>query len=131
MEIHEIKGNATLQISIDARESNLVSDVSNSKVREVGFRDGLINGLVLLNTPYKVTFSDFFREIFVIWVARRNFESHISRYHGGMIAHGFEEYDMDPLFLGNSGFNFGSAIPSSLTKSDDDTILAVDSECCW
>lgn len=69
MEIHEIKGDATLQIPIDTRDSDLVSDVSYSKVREVGFRDGLINGLILLDTLDKVAFGDLFWEIFVIWIA--------------------------------------------------------------
>ena len=69
MEIHEIKGNATLQVPIDTRESDLVSNVSYSNIREVGFYDGLIHGLILLDTLEKVAFSNLFREIFVIRIA--------------------------------------------------------------
>lgn len=131
MEIHEIKGDATLQIPIDTRKSDLVSDVSYSKVREVGFRDGLINGLILLDTLDKVAFGDLFWEILVIWIARRNLESDVSRYHSRIMADGFDEYDLDPLFLGNSGFDASSATPLSPMKGDNDMILAADFVCCW
>lgn len=69
MEIHEIKGDATLQIPMDMRESDLVSNVGYSNIREVGFCDGLINGLILFDTLDKVALSDLFREIFVIRIA--------------------------------------------------------------
>jgi hypothetical protein len=116
VEIHEIKGNATLQIPMDTRESDLVSNVSYSKIREVWFCDGLINGLILFDTFDKVALSDLFREIFVIRIARTNFERNVSRYHSGIVADGFNEYDMDPPLLGNSGLNFSSATPSSPAK---------------
>jgi len=131
VKIHEIKGDATLQISIDARESDLVSNVSYPEVREVGFCDGLIDCLILLDTSDKVALSDLFREVFVIRIARRNFESHIGRYHSRIVADGFDEYDLDPPFLGNAGFNFSSATPSSSTQGDDYMTLAAESVCYW
>ena len=69
MEIHEIKGDATLQISINAREGDLVSDVGYSKIRKVRFCDGLVDSFILLDAPDKVSLSNFFRLTFVIRVA--------------------------------------------------------------
>lgn len=132
MEIHEIKGNATLQIPIDTRESDLVSDVGYSNIREVGFCDGLVNGLIFLDTLEKVAFSNLSRQIFVVWISRRNFESHVSCYHRRIVADGFDEDDLDPLLLGYMGFDFSSGKPSSSSvEGGNDVILAVDFVCCW
>jgi hypothetical protein len=132
MEIHEIKGNATLQVPVDTGQSHLVSNVGYSKVRKMGFCDGLVNGLVLFDTLDEVAFSHFFRQIFVIRVTRRYFQSDVCSYNGRIVADGLEEYHIDALFLRNPGFNFRSVMPlSSVDLGDIIMTLAADSAYCW
>lgn len=95
------------------------------------FCDGLVHCLVLFDASYEIALSDLSWEILVIWIARRNFEGYISRYHGRIIADGFDKYSLNALFLGNPGFNFGPVMPSVAKEGDEDVIPAADFECCW
>jgi len=51
VQIHEVECDATLQVSVYAADGDLIPDVGDSEVREVGLRDRLVNGFVLLDAP--------------------------------------------------------------------------------
>ena len=51
MQIHEVERDATLQVSVYAADGDLVPDAGDSEVGEVGLRDRLVDGFVLLDAP--------------------------------------------------------------------------------
>ena len=51
VQIHEVERDATLQVSVYAADGDLVPDVGDSEVREMGLRDRLVNGFVFLDAP--------------------------------------------------------------------------------
>ena len=69
MQIHKVKSNTTLEVSVDPAQRHLVTDVVDTEVGEMRFRDGLVHRLVLLYTAEEITFGIFARHILVIGIA--------------------------------------------------------------
>ena len=54
VQVHEVEGNSTLQISMNMAESDLVADVLDPQIREARFGDSFVHSLVLANAALEV-----------------------------------------------------------------------------
>lgn len=85
VQIHEIERYATLQVTVNMAKGDLVTDVPDSWVGKVRFRDRFINRLVLLYSSQEVSLGILPRRIFVIGVTRAHLESDVRSYDGRII----------------------------------------------
>jgi hypothetical protein len=69
MQIHQIKRDPTLQVPCDPIDLNLSPDVQDLAPRDIGFLDGLVYALVLLNPFTEIPLGFFLGHVFVIWIA--------------------------------------------------------------
>ena len=74
MQVHEIKRDSTLQISLYSIHCDLLSDIQDPAKAEFGFCDGLIHAFVCFDTSSEILFGFFARHPLVIRVTRLNLE---------------------------------------------------------
>ena len=77
VQIHEIERDATLQVTMYPANGCLLPDVDYLKVREVRLCNGLINGLIFLDTPEEIPLRIFRRHVLVIWITHADFQRDI------------------------------------------------------
>ena len=99
VQVHEIERDATLEITMNVAQRDLVADVADAEVAEARLCDRLVHGLVLLDAPQEVALSVLARHVLVVRVARGHLERDVRRDHRGVVAHGLEEDDDDALLL--------------------------------
>jgi hypothetical protein len=86
MQIHEIKRNAALQISMDSRHRHLPPDICNAQIRQVRLSDRFVDFFVFFDSAKKISFRYFPRGILIIGIARTDFESDICRDNSWIVA---------------------------------------------
>jgi len=108
MQIHEVERDATLQVSVYAADGDLVPDVGDSEVGEVGLRDRLVDGFVLFDAPQKVSLRVFGGRVLVIRVAHANFQRDVRSDDSRVVAERLEEYKGHPFLFGHPSLNRSS-----------------------
>lgn len=86
VQIHEVEGDATLQVSVYAANGDLIPDVSYFEVREVWLSDRLVNRFVLFDTSEEVPLRVFRGRVLVVGVAHAYFQRNIGGDDGRIIA---------------------------------------------
>jgi hypothetical protein len=97
-----------LQVTIDSAECDFIANICDPQIAKVGFSDGLVDSLILLDTTEEVTFSLFTGKVFIVRVAGGDLEGNIGSNDGRIVAYGLEEYDGHALFFGNASGDFGT-----------------------
>ena len=92
VQIHQVEGNATLEVAVNAVQNNLTPDIDDLEIREVRLGDCLVNSLVLSYAAEEIKPGLFRRSGRIVRVPRTNFERNISSDDSWVIAHGFDEY---------------------------------------
>ena len=126
VQIHQIEGDATLEVAIDAVQDDLTSDVDYLEVREVRLGNCLVNGLVLFYTAKEIEFGLFWRSGRIVRVPRTNLERNICGDYSWVIAHRFYENRHYSPLAGHPRFDESSAhrYPSEVsTCGASDTCL--------
>lgn len=85
MQIHEVKGNPTLEITVNMTEGHLISDVTNSQIGKGGFGDGFIYGLVLFYSSKEVLLGGLPGHVFVVGITRTSLQGDVGGYYGRII----------------------------------------------
>jgi hypothetical protein len=73
MQVHEIEGNSTLKISMNAANCDLVTNVGYSKVGKMWLGNCFIDSFVFSNASEEISFCVLAAHILVIGIARRYF----------------------------------------------------------
>ena len=108
MQIHQVKGNAALEVTVDAIQNNLTPDIDYLEIREVRFGNRLVNSLVLLYAAKEIKFGHFWRGPRVVGVPRANLERDVRGDNNRVIAHGFDEHRNYSTFASHPSFNGSS-----------------------
>jgi len=109
MQVHQVEGNATLEVTIDAVQNNLTPDIDYLEIREVGLGNRLVNSLVFSYAAKEVEFGLFWKSVRVVWVPGTDFKRNIRGDDNGVIARRFNEHSYysplasHPRFNGSSG----------------------------
>lgn len=106
MQIHQIKSNAALQVSVDSTERDFIANVCDPQIAKVGFRDSLVDCFVFSDTAEEISFSLFARKVLIVWVAGGDFEGDVGSNDCGIVAYGLQEDDGHALFFGDTGGDF-------------------------
>jgi hypothetical protein len=67
--IHQVEGNTTGEVSVYVTRCNLLANVGDSKVGKVGLNDRLVHSLVLLYPSQEIPFGSFGVHVFIVGVA--------------------------------------------------------------
>lgn len=86
VQIHQVVGNATLQIAVDMAYDHLRADVDDFKVRQVRLRDALVRGLVLADAVEEISQGLLVRHVLVVGIASGHFKRNIRGDDFGIIA---------------------------------------------
>ena len=92
VQIHQVEGNATLEVTVDAIQNDLTPDIDYLEIREVRFGNCLVNSLVLFYAVKEVKFGLFWRSSCIIRVSGTDFERNIRGDDSWIVAHGFDEH---------------------------------------
>ena len=92
MQVHQVEGNAALEVTIDAVQNNLTPDVDYLEIRKVRLGNRLINSLVFSDAAKEVDFGLPWRGGRIIRVPRTNFERNVRGDDGWVVAHRFDEH---------------------------------------
>jgi hypothetical protein len=126
VQIHEIERDATLQVAMYPAYGCLFSDVDYLKVREVRLCNGLIYGLIFLNTPEEIPLRVFGRHVLIIWITHADFQRDIGGDDVRVIADGFQKYERHPFLFSNPLLDIGpaeGAVSDSMWSSLGETNL--------
>ena len=102
MQVHKVKCNATLQVTMDMTQRDLAPDVLDPEVREVRLSDRLIHSLVLANAPLEVGFGLLSRHVLVVRVTGRDLEGDIGGDENRVVAYRLKEDDDEARLAGYS-----------------------------
>jgi hypothetical protein len=97
-----------LQVTIDSAECDFIANIRDPQIAKVGFGDGLVDGLILLDAAEEVAFGHFTWKVLVVRIARGDLKGNVGSNDSGIVAYGLEEYDGHALFFGNAGGDFGT-----------------------
>jgi len=117
VQIHQVEGNAALEVTIDTIQNDLTPDIDYLEIREVRFGNCLVNGLVLLYAAKEIKLGHFRRSVRVIRVPRANFERNVRGDNSWVIAHRFDEYRDYSPFTSYPRFNGSSVHGITCQKS--------------
>lgn len=68
MQVHQVKRDPTLEVSVDPVDVNRPSNVDDLAVAEMRFRDGLVDGLVLRDSLPEIDLGGFLGHVLVVGV---------------------------------------------------------------
>ena len=108
MQIHQVKGDPTLQVSMYPRKRYFTANIRYAEIRQMRFSDRFIDRLVFSDATEEITFCFFSAEFIIVRIAAAYFERDVGCYDGRVVANGFEENNNDAFFFGYSSFNFSA-----------------------
>jgi hypothetical protein len=91
MQVHQVKGNPTLQVTSYPVDLHLSTDIQDLAPRDIRFRNGLIHALVLFDPFPEIPFGLFLAHALVIGITRTSFERDVGSDDFWVVAPGFEE----------------------------------------
>lgn len=109
MQVHEVEGDAALEVAVDAADGCLVADVGDANVRQVRLGDRLVDGLVGADAPQKVRLGLRARHVLVVRVARAHLERDVRRDDRRVVAHRLEEDHEEALLPRDALLDLGPA----------------------
>ncbi len=86
MKVHQVIGDATLEVSMNLADRYLAPDVLDTEVGKVGFCDCLVDCLVFFNSSQEIAPGFVARHILVVRVTCINFEIDVCRDDVGIVA---------------------------------------------
>jgi hypothetical protein len=108
MQIHQVKSDPTLQVSMYPRKRDFTPNIGYAEIRQVRFGDRFVDRLVFSDATEKITFGFFSAEFIIVWIAATYFERDVGCYDGWVVTNGFEENNNDAFFFGYSSFDFSA-----------------------
>jgi hypothetical protein len=86
VQVHEIKRNPTLEITLDTIDSDCLSHVDDAAETEIWLGDCLVDPFIGVNSATEIPLGLFSRHALVIGVTRLNLERDIRSDDGGIVA---------------------------------------------
>jgi hypothetical protein len=91
VQVHQVKGDPTLQVTSYPVDLHLSTDVQDLAPRNVRFRNGLIHALVLFDPFPEITLGLFLAHALVIGITRTSFERDVGSDDLWVVAPGFKK----------------------------------------
>ena len=91
MQVHEVERDSTLQITVNMAQCDLVADVLDPQVGQMGLGNGLVYSFVLADTSLEIRFGLLARHILVVGIARRDLKCDVGGDDSGIVANRFQE----------------------------------------
>jgi hypothetical protein len=106
MQVHQVKGDPTLQVTSYPVNLHLPTDVQDLAPRDIRFCNGLIHALVLLDPFPEIPFSLFLAHALVIGITRTSFERDVGSDDLWVVAPRFEKDALETGFSVDSLLDF-------------------------
>jgi hypothetical protein len=108
VQIHQVECDSTREITVYSGNRHFPAYIGNTQVGEVRLCDRFIHLLIFFDASKEIKSGFFRRRVFIVRIARANFQSNVCCDDGGVVTHRFEENNNNAFFLSNSRFNFRS-----------------------
>jgi hypothetical protein len=91
MQVHQVKGDPTLQVTSYPVDLHLSTDIQDLAPRDIRFRNGLIHALVLFDPFPEIPFGLFLAHALVVGITRTSFERDVGSDDLRVVAPGFKK----------------------------------------
>lgn len=108
VQIHQIKRDSALQVTMDPGECYFTADVSDAKVGQMRLGDRLVDRFVLSDPTQEIPLGFFTCKILIVRVSAADFEGHVSGDDGWIVAYGFQKYNDNIFLFSHARLDLGS-----------------------